>query len=231
MLISVPIGYDWKPKALFVSPLRLKSHDFKICLYDGILKFCLRNLPKKNQRSTIFRLCDTTSKICSEKIILEELCEVEAQVHEVLALLERDFPVSLHVVVFHLLHHLPKFLKQFGPVYSFWMFPFERFNSWISQRVTNRRYPESTVIATYRLFELSCFLDMIRNVPCGSVEKDDQPSSSDSPPATCTLDEAQLSSLRDYLDTVFLEYHHLSQLYEKKKLKLQQNTHYENFRL
>ena len=172
----------------------MKSHDFKLCLSDGILKFCLRNLLHRSQRCTIFRFCDIISKICSEEIILNEMCDLETEVHEVLALLERDFPVSLHVIVFHLLHHLPMFLKKFGPVYGFWMFPFERFNSWISQRVTNRRYPESTVIATYRLFEFSRFLEITQNLPLGLIEDQEQ-STSDSVHVPCVLDEVQLSCL------------------------------------
>ena len=38
------------------------------------------------------------------------------------------------------------FLKRFGPAYTFWMYPYERFNSWITRRVLNRRYPEATVV-------------------------------------------------------------------------------------
>lgn len=82
-----------------------------------------------------------------------------------LALLECDFPVSLQVIVFHLLHHLPSFLKRFGPAYTFWMYPLERFNSWIARRVHSRRYPESTVLETYRLFEFTAFLSLAGLLP------------------------------------------------------------------
>ena len=30
---------------------------------------------------------------------------------------------SVFVVVFHLLHHLPAYLHQFGPIYGYWMYP------------------------------------------------------------------------------------------------------------
>ena len=45
------------------------------------------------------------------------------------------------------------------------MYPLERFNSWIAHRVHNRRYPESTVIETYRLFEFTAFLSVANLLP------------------------------------------------------------------
>ena len=59
--------------------------------------------------------------------------------------------------------------KQFGPPQVFWMCPFERFNFWIISRVKNRRYPESTVIETYRLFELANFLQRSGELPNTAV--------------------------------------------------------------
>lgn len=40
-----------------------------------------------------------------------------------------------------------------GPVRSWSMFKYERFNSWICRRVTNRANPEATVIKTYEVIE------------------------------------------------------------------------------
>lgn len=83
----------------------------------------------------------------------------------VLSYLERDFPVSLHVIVFHLFHHMPMFLRRFGPAYGFWMYPMERFNRWICARITNRRHPESTVLESYRFFELAFFMQLSGKLP------------------------------------------------------------------
>jgi len=51
----------------------------------------------------------------------------------------------------HLVRHVAEGIEQFGPVYGTWMYPYERFNSWLCQRVKNRAYPEATVIETYRV--------------------------------------------------------------------------------
>ena len=59
----------------------------------------------------------------------------------------------------HLLRHIVDGMKVFGPVYATWMFAYERFNSWLHRRVMNRRFPEATLMETYRV---SCiYFDVI----------------------------------------------------------------------
>lgn len=147
----------------------MKSHEWKQIATNGVLKFCLRGLLGRKQRKTIFLLFDTISDICANSVNMDSVDDLERQVHKVLALVERDFPVSMQVIVFHLLHHVPMFLKRFGPVHSFWMYNFERFNSWIIRRVLNRRYPESTVIETYRLTEWAHFLELSGQLSKGAI--------------------------------------------------------------
>ena len=97
------------------------------------------------------------------------LDSMEYRLHNALSLLERDFPVSLNVITIHLLRHLPMYVRRFGPVHGYWMYPMERLNSWILRRVLNRRFPESTVMASYRLFELS-FLQLTKTVTVDVTE-------------------------------------------------------------
>ena len=133
--VRVPCMFDWRPRDLF-SSRGMKSHEWKEVMCSGIIKFCIRGLLGTKQRSTLFKFCDVMSRLCCQQIT-ENIDDLELETHQVLALMERDYPVSLHVIVFHLLHHLPFYLRQFGPVYGYWMYPFERFNSWISRRVLN----------------------------------------------------------------------------------------------
>ena len=122
---------------------------------SGILKYCIRGVLGDEQRCTLFELCDVISALTSETIDTKVLDSIDYRLHRALSLIERDFPVSVNVVSLHLLHHLPSFVRRLGPVHGYWMYPMERLNSWISRRVLNRRFPESTVMATYRLFELA----------------------------------------------------------------------------
>ena len=165
--ISVPSSFDWRPSDLFTSR-GMKSHEWKEVVCSGVIKYCIRGLLGENQRATLYKICDLMSRLfCHQFTSFEE--SVEADTHIILSLIERDFPVSLNSMVLHLLHHLPYYLKMYGPVYGFWMYPFERFNCWISQRVTNRHYPESTVLETYRYYEWASFLQMSGHVPEQSI--------------------------------------------------------------
>lgn len=56
----------------------------------------------------------------------------------------------------HILHHVGRGLRDFVPVYSNWMYPYERFNSWMCRRALNRRRPEATIVETYRVSAISC---------------------------------------------------------------------------
>lgn len=160
LCIKVPHGNDWTSRRLFlkVSMGQMKSSEWKLVITSGILKYCLRGLLGKSQQITLFELCDVITLLTNDFINLPDIDGIEYRLHRVLSLLERDFPVSLHVIVFHLLHHVPMYIRRFGPVRGYWMYPMERFNSWISRRVMNRRYPEATVLQTYRVFELTYFL-------------------------------------------------------------------------
>ena len=169
MSICVPTGFDWRPRAIFGKATGMKSHEWKQVATNGVLKFCLRDMLCRSQRSTLFELLDVITDLCAEEIVSSRIGDLEARVHKALVLIERDFPLSMQVIVFHLLHHLPMFLRRFGPVYGFWMYPYECFNSWIAQRVKSRRYPEATVVETYRLSEWAHFLEISRQLPDGAT--------------------------------------------------------------
>ena len=217
--IRVSHGFDWKPQALFVSKIGMKSHTWKQLVSTGILKYCLRGLLGTKQRCTVFKLCDVLARLCVEVVRQSDLDTLEDDVHRALCYLERDFPTSVHVVVFHLLHHLPFYLRRFGPIYGYWMFPFERFNSWIIRRVHNRRYPESTVVQTYRLYEWAHFLQSSGHLPdnsllcpegMGDLEKT----------TIChdaQLDSTQFSELQVYYRGALEHYDALCVRYEKDK--------------
>ena len=121
MSIVVPAGTDWKKRKLFVQSGigYIKSIEWKHILTSGVLKYCLRDLLGERQRKVLFELCDVVTLLTKEAVTVIDLDAVEYRVHRVLSLLERDFPVSLHVISFHLLHHLPMYLRWFGPVYKY----------------------------------------------------------------------------------------------------------------
>ena len=215
----VTAGFDWKPRFFFDKTIRLKSHEWKQVVCSGILKFCMRDLLGK-ERMTLFALCDVLISARQEELSIDVMDDLEVSLHRSLALLERDFPASINVMVFHLLHHLPMFLQRFGPVYGFWMYGFERFNSWISRRTLNRRYPEATITETYRLYELAHYICLSTKLP---LEAFTLPSPQSE--VVCTGEvSSNLSSdlkclLHKFYQTKFPEYGTLVQRYNSERAK------------
>lgn len=229
-LINVPDSYDWKPRELFTNT-GMKSHEWKEIICSGILKFCIRDLLGTNQRQTLYLLCDTVTKIHSPSIKTDIISEIEQNIHSSLALLERDFPVSLNVMVFHLLHHLPLYMRHFGPVFEYWMYPFERFNSWLGSRVTNKRYPESTVVETYRVYEWAVHLQMSGQLPAGSILATDTMALNMKELATTdeAIDDIKLVYLQKYYEVTLPAYAHLCKRYLHEKSKAKNLHQLKNF--
>ena len=124
-----------------------------------------------------------------------------------LALLECDFPASLNVIVFQILHHLPMFLQRFGPVYGFWMYGFERFNSWISRRSLNRRFPEATIVETYHLYEFTQYVCLSTNLaPAAFTLSSPQPDSLRSGELACNLISDHLHYLDEFYQDIIPDY-------------------------
>lgn len=167
--ICVPTGFDWRPRPIFGKSSGMNLTSGSRWPQMVFLKFCLRNMLAHNQRLTLFELLEVITDLCTEEIDSIRVADLESRVHKALVLIEKDFPLSMQVIVFHLLHHLPMFLRRFGPVYGFWMYPYERFNSWITRRVTSRRYPEATVVEKYRLSEWAHFMELSGQLPDGAT--------------------------------------------------------------
>lgn len=217
-LILVLSNFDWAPRAIFNRSGGFKSHQWKQLATSGILKFCLCGMLGTNQRKTLFKLFDVIQQVCSDDIDSQFMDVLEKQVHLVLALLERDFPMSLQVIVFHLFHHLPYFLKRFGPVHSFWMF---NFNSWLIRRCLNRRHPESTVIETYILMEWACFLELSGNFRIGTIDQlcHDSSLGESSQGKLISLTEEQMVQIKSYYLELYPEFRALIDQYKAEKAK------------
>ena len=209
MSIQVPKGFGLKPKQLFTGKFTgMKSHSWKQLVATNILKYCIRGTLGQQQRRTLFFFCDVLAQLCADSVNMSLLEQLEYDVHHSLSLIERDFPVSLNVIVFHLLHHLPFYLRRFGPARVFWMYPYERMNSWVIRRVHNRRYPEATVVETYRIFEWASFLQRSCELPSDAIT---------TPETDCESAGDRMISSPSLLSTV--EFANLQSLYTTNSLR------------
>lgn len=142
------------------------------------------------QRHSLFAFLDATTRLLQPCHHQADVVALQEEMNLALALLERDFPASIQVILppattctsacydiryvyfyvlllfhqvitMHLMHHIAEGIEKFGPVYGTWMYPFERFNSWMCQRALNRAHPEITIMETYRVScPLRCLLSL-----------------------------------------------------------------------
>lgn len=63
------------------------------------MKFCLRGLLGDKQRQSFFKLLDVLALLFQDSISADDLSNIDMEVNLVLALLERDFPISVQVSV------------------------------------------------------------------------------------------------------------------------------------
>ena len=61
------------------------------------MKFCLRGLLGDKQRQTFFKFLDVLALLCQDSISADSLPVLDMEVNLVLALIERDFPISVQV--------------------------------------------------------------------------------------------------------------------------------------
>ncbi|XP_015765420.1 PREDICTED: uncharacterized protein LOC107344281 [Acropora digitifera] len=154
--VCVPVGHGWKPGPFFCKKHYLKSPDWKQLAVDGILRYCLRGLLGKSQRQTFFRPLDVIQKVCSDDQVTDSLPVLQKEINETISL--------------HIFHHSVAGIQQFGPVHGWWMYCYERFNSWICHRVKNRQFPEATVWETYRVFDWVHYMVLSGNLPSFDVK-------------------------------------------------------------
>lgn len=61
------------------------------------MKFCLRGLLGNKQRQAFFKILDVLALLCQGSITADNLPVLDREVNLVLALIERDFPISVQV--------------------------------------------------------------------------------------------------------------------------------------
>lgn len=147
--IKVPTGYSSNIKRLVSMKdkrlIGMKSHDCHVMM-QVILPIALRGLLQKHVRHTIVKLCLFFNAICSKVIDPKKLDDMQTDVVETLCKLEMYFPPSFFDIMVHLIVHLIREIKECGPVFLRWMYPFERHMGTLKGLATNKAKPEGSII-------------------------------------------------------------------------------------
>ena len=153
--ICLPVVFGLKSCPLFSNYLKIhRTSDWLRLVTAGVLKFCLRELLGDLQRRVLFRL------VAAPAHTPESVVALESSIHSTVAEVELCFPVSLQVVMFHLLHHSIAELRTYSTVYSKWMFGCERRMGMLSRRAQNKLFPEVTVMETICQYKVCACCDV-----------------------------------------------------------------------
>ncbi|OWF49211.1 hypothetical protein KP79_PYT24455 [Mizuhopecten yessoensis] len=167
-----PVGFGDVPGSLFTH-IRggVKSHTWNRLFTNGVLRYCLRGMLGTEQRESLNNFLMGLETLFKSPSDLNTNDQVAEGWHVTLCRMERDFPLSLQSFVMHLLHHLPSYVKLYGPPSNFWMFPYERFIKTLSECITNSRYPELNVVKKMEtqwlvnMLDIAGFLEPLRSRP------------------------------------------------------------------
>lgn len=160
--MKVPEGYASNIKNLVsLQDLKLyglKSHDCHT-LMQQLIPVALRSVMERPVRYAIIRLCFFFNEICDKVIDISKLDKMQADVVVTLCLLEKYFPPSFFDIMIHVVVHLVREVRLYGPVYLRWMYPFERFMKVLKGYVRNRTRPEGCMAECYIGEEASEFCE------------------------------------------------------------------------
>jgi Domain of unknown function (DUF4218) len=86
-----------------------------------------------NDRKILGYFIRACNLLVSRLITEDDLKEVQERLKDMSYLIERTYGPEFITSNIHLALHLPDCCRDYGPVYSFWLFPFERLNGYIGR--------------------------------------------------------------------------------------------------
>jgi len=125
-------------------------------VWSYLLHDCLCEI----QRRTLLHFFRSLLKLHSKKFEKSNVEQIVLSIDESLALLERDCPSSISNITTHILHHVARKISDYGPIYSTWMYPFERMNSYITRRANNRSRVERCIMETIQICDWILYAGM-----------------------------------------------------------------------
>ena len=108
----------------------MKSHDCHI-LIEQLLPIAIRNLLPDNVTAVLIELSSFFRQLCAKSLSLLDLDKLQSRIILTLCHLEMLFPPSFFTIMVHLTCHLAGEAKLGGPVHYGWMYPIERYMSFL----------------------------------------------------------------------------------------------------
>ena len=105
----------------------LKSHDCHVFI-QRLLPMAFRDLLPTNVWKVLTELSYFFQDLCSSKLHVDDIVQLENNIAEILCKLERVFSPAFFNVIEHLHVHLPTELKLGGPDQYRWMYDYKRYD-------------------------------------------------------------------------------------------------------
>ena len=87
----------------------------------------------------------------------DKLDEMQTDLVETLCKFEMYFPPSFFDIMVHLVVHLVREIKECGPIFLRWMYPYERHMGTLKEKATNKAHPEGSIVGGIIAEEASNF--------------------------------------------------------------------------
>ena len=146
--INVPPGYGRLPNNTIKARKRMKAEEWKSFTLIYSL-YCMREFLTTDQFNHWNGFVNVCRAACKRVVTKSEIKEIHEQLTNFCKDLERLYGKEACTPNTHLHLHLDKCMLDYGPVYSFWCFSFERFNGVLGSYHTNKK---DIVVTTMRLF-------------------------------------------------------------------------------
>lgn len=125
--VSVPSGQGRIACNIISTYKRMKADEWKnfVLIYSSV---CLKEILSVEQFKHWCLFINCCSIICQKSISVNEIEQFHSMIHEFCVGVEEIYGKEFCTPNIHLHMHIKNCLLDFGPVYSFWCFSFERFN-------------------------------------------------------------------------------------------------------
>lgn len=154
----------------------MRAHDWMM-LVTVLAVYAFRDTLPTATLHIFLRYCEVMTALTARTAIVAELDALQLSVVECLSLIELHLPNSEMTIIFHLLLHCVHYIRLWGPISSFWMYPMERYVGFLARGISNRSRPTAMLTRFYRFFNIGEFFRpdfeyLLRSSPAGAAYLD-----------------------------------------------------------
>ena len=137
-LIKVPSGHGRIAKNIPKAYKSMKADEWKNFVFIYSM-FCLKDILPKEKFEHWLLFVKACKLLCTRAIKLEDAEEARELLQQFCQGVEEIYGKKYCTANMHLHMHLAECIQDFGPVYSFWCFSFERYNGILGSYHTNNK--------------------------------------------------------------------------------------------